>query len=144
MHSKQLHGGHWTLFRPTNGAFTLFLALHTCDIVRKYNFFLQVDCLNLARMRSVAAASHPFGILLQASFVNVPLSGFQVDAYGFITAHHSKYHNYYYEKFARTRVVFYINHDYNLEIKTWKKLHDANIIRLYQREEDKQKNGDKQ
>lgn len=94
-------------------------------------------------MKSVAAVSHPFGILLLASFLSVSLSGFQVNAYGFITAHHSKYHNYYYEKFAKTRVVFYINHDYKLEIKTWKKLHDANIIRLYQREEGEQTNGDK-
>ncbi|KAJ8399786.1 hypothetical protein AAFF_G00408910 [Aldrovandia affinis] len=58
MNSGQLQSGHWTFFRPTNGAFALFLALHTCDIV---------------------------------------------NAYGFITADHSKYNNYYYEKFAKTR-----------------------------------------
>ncbi|KAJ8363646.1 hypothetical protein SKAU_G00124770 [Synaphobranchus kaupii] len=98
MLSKQLHGKHWKYYRPTNGAFTLFLALHTCDIV---------------------------------------------DAYGFITADHSKYPNYYYDRSAKTKVIFFINHDYNLEIKTWKKLHDTNIMKLYQGKEDSHKNGDK-
>ncbi|KAI1896666.1 hypothetical protein AGOR_G00097110 [Albula goreensis] len=96
MKSKQLQGGYWKMYRPTNGAFTLFLALHTCDTV---------------------------------------------DAYGFITSEHSKYPNYYYERFSKTRVIFYINHDYNLEIKTWKKLHDSNIMRLYQRKDNTEKNG---
>ncbi|XP_026770606.3 alpha-N-acetylgalactosaminide alpha-2,6-sialyltransferase 1 [Pangasianodon hypophthalmus] len=89
MPSENLKESYWALYRPTNGAFTLFLALHTCDIVH---------------------------------------------AYGFITADHSKYPNYYFET-TKTRVVFYLNHDYNLEIKTWKKLHDAGIITLYQRQE---------
>uniref|UniRef100_A0A4W5M4L7 alpha-N-acetylgalactosaminide alpha-2,6-sialyltransferase n=1 Tax=Hucho hucho TaxID=62062 RepID=A0A4W5M4L7_9TELE len=60
----------------------------------------------------------------------------QVDAYGFITEDHSKYPNYYVERNSKTKVIFYSNHDYNLEIKTWKKLHDNKIIRLYQRQED--------
>ncbi|XP_053541028.1 alpha-N-acetylgalactosaminide alpha-2,6-sialyltransferase 1-like [Ictalurus punctatus] len=88
--SKTLETSHWAIYRPTNGAFTLFLALHTCDIV---------------------------------------------NAYGFITADHSKYPNYYIHRNTKTRVIFYINHDYNVEIKTWKKLHDAGIINLYQRQE---------
>ncbi|XP_067226082.1 alpha-N-acetylgalactosaminide alpha-2,6-sialyltransferase 1.1 isoform X2 [Chanodichthys erythropterus] len=87
MPSKQLQGVYWALFRPTNGAFALFLAMHTCDIV---------------------------------------------DAYGYITEDHHMYSNYYYEKLKKTRVIFYINHDYGLEIKTWKKLHDSGIIRLFQ------------
>ncbi|KAK7134651.1 hypothetical protein R3I93_017931 [Phoxinus phoxinus] len=87
MPSKQMQDTNWPLYRPTNGAFALFLAIHTCDIV---------------------------------------------DAYGFITEDHHKYSNYYYEKLKK-RVIFYINHDYGLEIKTWKKLHDSGIIRLFQR-----------
>ncbi|KAI7797343.1 alpha-N-acetylgalactosaminide alpha-2,6-sialyltransferase 1-like [Triplophysa rosa] len=90
MPSKQLQDNTWALYRPTNGAFALFLALHTCDIV---------------------------------------------DAYGFITEDHHKYSNYYFEKFKKTSVIFYINHDYGLEIKTWKKLHESGVIRLYQRQE---------
>ncbi|XP_026874846.2 alpha-N-acetylgalactosaminide alpha-2,6-sialyltransferase 1-like [Electrophorus electricus] len=87
MTSKQQDGKHWAMYRPTNGAFTLFLALHVCDTV---------------------------------------------DAYGFITENHRNYSNYYFEKNQKTKVIFYINHDYNLEIKTWQKLHNAKIIRLYQ------------
>uniref|UniRef100_A0A8C1WT98 alpha-N-acetylgalactosaminide alpha-2,6-sialyltransferase n=1 Tax=Cyprinus carpio TaxID=7962 RepID=A0A8C1WT98_CYPCA len=56
-----------------------------------------------------------------------------VDAYGFITEDYHKYSNYYYEKLKKNSVIFFINHDYGLEIKTWKKLHDSGIIRLYQR-----------
>ncbi|XP_062859460.1 alpha-N-acetylgalactosaminide alpha-2,6-sialyltransferase 1-like [Trichomycterus rosablanca] len=88
--SESLESIYWHLFRPTNGAFALFLALHTCD---------------------------------------------EVNAYGFITEDYDKYNNYYYEKASKTEVVFYINHDYSLEIKTWKKLHDLGIIKLYQRKE---------
>uniref|UniRef100_A0A4W5L4Y3 alpha-N-acetylgalactosaminide alpha-2,6-sialyltransferase n=1 Tax=Hucho hucho TaxID=62062 RepID=A0A4W5L4Y3_9TELE len=93
MWSQALKGSYWAICRPTNGAFTLFLALHTCDAV---------------------------------------------DAYGFITEDHSKYSNYYAERHSKTRVIFYSNHDYNLEIKTWKKLHDTKIIRLYQRQENQE------
>ncbi|KAI5103565.1 ST6 (alpha-N-acetyl-neuraminyl-2,3-beta-galactosyl-1, 3)-N-acetylgalactosaminide alpha-2,6-sialyltransferase 1, tandem duplicate 1, partial [Silurus meridionalis] len=88
MPSRTLDNSYWSFYRPTNGAFALFLALHTCDIV---------------------------------------------DVYGFITANHSKYSNYYYDRNTKTSVVFYLNHDYNLEMKTWKKLHKAGIINLYQR-----------
>ncbi|XP_054483490.1 alpha-N-acetylgalactosaminide alpha-2,6-sialyltransferase 1-like [Anoplopoma fimbria] len=31
--SPHLNDPHWAIVRPTNGAFTLFLALHTCDTV---------------------------------------------------------------------------------------------------------------
>lgn len=58
----------------------------------------------------------------------------QINAYGFITEDHNKYTNYYYEK-LKTKVIFYINHDYGLELKTWKKFHDLGIINLYQRKE---------
>ncbi|CAK6969715.1 alpha-N-acetylgalactosaminide alpha-2%2C6-sialyltransferase 1-like [Scomber scombrus] len=84
--SRNVNASFWAIVRPTNGAFTLFLALHTCDIV---------------------------------------------DAYGFITDNHNKYSNYYYEKNAKTHIVFYANHDYILEKNMWKKLHDSKIIKLY-------------
>ncbi|XP_029977826.1 alpha-N-acetylgalactosaminide alpha-2,6-sialyltransferase 1-like [Sphaeramia orbicularis] len=86
--SRVLSSAHWAMVRPTNGAFTLFLALHTCDTV---------------------------------------------DAYGFMTENHRDFSNYYFEKAVKTRVIFYTNHDYNLEKDTWKKLHDSKIIKLYQR-----------
>uniref|UniRef100_A0A8C3BUN9 alpha-N-acetylgalactosaminide alpha-2,6-sialyltransferase n=1 Tax=Cairina moschata TaxID=8855 RepID=A0A8C3BUN9_CAIMO len=56
----------------------------------------------------------------------------QVSAYGYITEGHEKYSDHYYDKEWK-RLIFYINHDFNLEKQVWKKLHDENIIRLYQR-----------
>nr|XP_057922793.1 alpha-N-acetylgalactosaminide alpha-2,6-sialyltransferase 1-like [Doryrhamphus excisus] len=88
--SPHLNARYWAIVRPTNGAFAIFLALHTCDTV---------------------------------------------DAYGFMTQDYAKYSNYYYQREGKSRVVFYANHDYVLEMKTWKKLHDSKILRLYQRTE---------
>lgn len=49
-----------------------------------------------------------------------------------MTEDYKKYSNYYFEQ-NKSNVIFYINHDYNLEKDMWKKLHDSKIIRLYQR-----------
>uniref|UniRef100_A0A668UH36 alpha-N-acetylgalactosaminide alpha-2,6-sialyltransferase n=1 Tax=Oreochromis aureus TaxID=47969 RepID=A0A668UH36_OREAU len=88
--SPNLNNKFWAMVRPTNGAFALFLALHTCDTV---------------------------------------------DAYGFMTDDYMKYSNYYVQKYIKTKVIFYSNHDYNLEKNTWKDLHNRKIIKLYQRTE---------
>ncbi|XP_015735239.1 alpha-N-acetylgalactosaminide alpha-2,6-sialyltransferase 1 isoform X1 [Coturnix japonica] len=56
----------------------------------------------------------------------------RVSAYGYITEGHQKYSDHYYDKEWK-RLVFYINHDFNLEKQVWKRLHDENIIKLYQR-----------
>ncbi|OXB57844.1 hypothetical protein ASZ78_008279 [Callipepla squamata] len=56
----------------------------------------------------------------------------RVSAYGYITEGHQKYSNHYYDKEWK-RLVFYINHDFNLEKRVWKRLHDENIMKLYQR-----------
>ncbi|KAM8796983.1 alpha-N-acetylgalactosaminide alpha-2,6-sialyltransferase 1 [Eudromia elegans] len=56
----------------------------------------------------------------------------KVSAYGFITEGHQKYSDHYYDKDWK-RLIFYINHDFNLEKEVWKKLHDESIMRLYQR-----------
>ncbi|KAK6478376.1 alpha-N-acetylgalactosaminide alpha-2,6-sialyltransferase 1-like [Huso huso] len=61
-------------------------------------------------------------------FTNVPMD--KVDAYGYITEDYAKYPNHYYDK-TKTKTVFYVNHDFGLEIKEWKKLHDAKIMNLY-------------
>ncbi|XP_016346481.1 alpha-N-acetylgalactosaminide alpha-2,6-sialyltransferase 1-like isoform X5 [Sinocyclocheilus anshuiensis] len=82
---KQLKTKRWWLVRPTNGAFTLLLAMHTCDIVR---------------------------------------------VYGFSTADYRKYPNYYYDT-KHTKLVFFANHDYRLEMKTWKEFHDDKFIWMY-------------
>ncbi|XP_077407708.1 alpha-N-acetylgalactosaminide alpha-2,6-sialyltransferase 2-like isoform X2 [Vanacampus margaritifer] len=88
--SPNLNKKFWPIVRPTNGAFAIFLALHTCDIV---------------------------------------------DAYGFMTKDYAKYSNYYFQKHDKTHVIFYANHDYILEMKTWENLHKSKIMRLYQRSE---------
>uniref|UniRef100_A0A3Q4H1H6 alpha-N-acetylgalactosaminide alpha-2,6-sialyltransferase n=1 Tax=Neolamprologus brichardi TaxID=32507 RepID=A0A3Q4H1H6_NEOBR len=88
--SPNLNETFWPIVRPTNGAFTLFLALHTCDTV---------------------------------------------DAYGFMTDEYMKYSNYYFEKYIKSNVIFYANHDYILEKNTWKNFHKRKIIKLYQRTE---------
>ncbi|XP_077359383.1 alpha-N-acetylgalactosaminide alpha-2,6-sialyltransferase 1-like [Festucalex cinctus] len=59
-----------------------------------------------------------------------------VDAYGFMTRDYAKYSIYYFHH-DKTRVIFHLNHDYNLEMKTWEKLHKSKIMRLYQRNEKK-------
>ena len=50
-----------------------------------------------------------------------------------MTEDYKKYSNYYFEKNAKTRVVFYANHDYIMEKNMWKSLHDSKILKLYQR-----------
>ncbi|XP_005794671.2 alpha-N-acetylgalactosaminide alpha-2,6-sialyltransferase 1-like [Xiphophorus maculatus] len=39
--SNDLRGEYWSIVRPTNGAFTLFVALHTCDTVSAYGFMTE-------------------------------------------------------------------------------------------------------
>ncbi|KAJ7316066.1 hypothetical protein JRQ81_002228 [Phrynocephalus forsythii] len=55
----------------------------------------------------------------------------QVSAYGYITEGFQKYSDHYYDKEWK-RLIFYTNHDFDLEKKVWKKLHDEQIIKLYQ------------
>ncbi|NXN96750.1 SIA7A sialyltransferase, partial [Rhinopomastus cyanomelas] len=56
----------------------------------------------------------------------------RVSAYGYITEGHEKYSDHYYDAVWK-RLVFYINHDFTLEKQVWKKLHNENILKLYQR-----------
>lgn len=41
LRSNILNGEYWALLRPTNGAFSVFLALHTCDTVSAYGFMTE-------------------------------------------------------------------------------------------------------
>lgn len=56
----------------------------------------------------------------------------QVSAYGFITEGHERFSDHYYDKTWK-KLVFYINHDFQLEREVWKRLHTEGIIRLFQR-----------
>lgn len=50
-----------------------------------------------------------------------------------MTEDYDKYSNYYFEKYTKTHVIFYGNHDYIQEKNLWKKLHDKKILKLFQR-----------
>ncbi|XP_029933335.1 alpha-N-acetylgalactosaminide alpha-2,6-sialyltransferase 1-like [Myripristis murdjan] len=39
--SRRLNSSNWAIVRPTNGAFAIFLALHTCDVVNIYGFITE-------------------------------------------------------------------------------------------------------
>lgn len=56
----------------------------------------------------------------------------KVSAYGFITQGHERFSDHYYDA-SWKRLIFYINHDFELERMVWKRLHDEGIIQLYQR-----------
>ncbi|NWT07639.1 SIA7A sialyltransferase, partial [Vireo altiloquus] len=56
----------------------------------------------------------------------------RVSAYGYITEGHERYSDHYYDKEWK-RLIFYVNHDFNLEKQVWKRLHEENIMKLYQR-----------
>lgn len=62
-----------------------------------------------------------------------------MDAYGFMTEDYAKYSNYYFQKFLKTKVVFFANHDYIMEKNLWKSLHDKKILKLFQGSESQQK-----
>lgn len=95
---------------------------------KERNILHNIDCLvslvHIVRYFSMR-------IYTKLYYPNSPCS--QVNAYGFITEDYEKYPNYYVEKSVKTPVTMYINHDYILEMKTWQKLHQSKIIKLYQR-----------
>ncbi|XP_028674536.1 alpha-N-acetylgalactosaminide alpha-2,6-sialyltransferase 1-like [Erpetoichthys calabaricus] len=55
-----------------------------------------------------------------------------VNAYGYITEDYNKYSDHYYD-INKTETIFYLNHDYDVEIKIWKKFHEAKLFNLYQK-----------
>ncbi|XP_012968633.1 alpha-N-acetylgalactosaminide alpha-2,6-sialyltransferase 2 [Mesocricetus auratus] len=56
----------------------------------------------------------------------------QVSAYGFITSNYQKYSDHYFDR-KKKPVIFYSNHDLSLEAVLWRGLHNAGILRLFQR-----------
>ncbi|RXN06683.1 alpha-N-acetylgalactosaminide alpha-2,6-sialyltransferase 2 [Labeo rohita] len=57
----------------------------------------------------------------------------QVSAYGFITENYEDFSDHYYDKEIKP-LVFYANHDMEMEGRLWKQLHSQNVLRLYQRQ----------
>ncbi|XP_036408654.1 alpha-N-acetylgalactosaminide alpha-2,6-sialyltransferase 2-like [Megalops cyprinoides] len=56
----------------------------------------------------------------------------QVSAYGFVTPDFMRYSDHYYDQAFR-RLVFYVNHDMQMEMQLWQQLHQAGLIKLYMR-----------
>uniref|UniRef100_A0A8C4ST16 alpha-N-acetylgalactosaminide alpha-2,6-sialyltransferase n=1 Tax=Erpetoichthys calabaricus TaxID=27687 RepID=A0A8C4ST16_ERPCA len=53
-----------------------------------------------------------------------------VNAYGYITENYKKYSDHYYDTTYK-ETIFYINHDFELEMKMWRMFHDAKLFNLY-------------
>uniref|UniRef100_A0A8C6G1G3 alpha-N-acetylgalactosaminide alpha-2,6-sialyltransferase n=1 Tax=Moschus moschiferus TaxID=68415 RepID=A0A8C6G1G3_MOSMO len=103
-----------------------YLLLHP-DLLRYMkNRFLRSETLNTAHWRIYRPTTGALLLLTALQLCD------QVSAYGFITEGHERFSDHYYDK-SWKRTIFYINHDFKLEMTLWKRLHDEGIIRLYQR-----------
>uniref|UniRef100_UPI00358E3545 alpha-N-acetylgalactosaminide alpha-2,6-sialyltransferase 2-like n=1 Tax=Myxine glutinosa TaxID=7769 RepID=UPI00358E3545 len=56
----------------------------------------------------------------------------EVSAYGFLTENYANFSNHYYDKTYK-KTGFYANHNYNKEMKLWRRLHDVGAISLFMR-----------
>lgn len=56
----------------------------------------------------------------------------EVSVYGFMTPDYARYSDHYYDRKYHP-VVFYVNHDFKMEMALWQRLHQAGLIRLYMR-----------
>uniref|UniRef100_A0A3B3TK44 alpha-N-acetylgalactosaminide alpha-2,6-sialyltransferase n=1 Tax=Poecilia latipinna TaxID=48699 RepID=A0A3B3TK44_9TELE len=108
---------------------------------RQYNetrfYVLHQDFLRYVRNRSVFP-----NILQEVVYYLFVLCLFchpQVSAYGFMTDDYSKYSNYYFQKYLKTNVVFYANHDYIMEKNLWKSFHERKIMKLFQKAKPQEK-----
>uniref|UniRef100_A0A8C6UJ47 alpha-N-acetylgalactosaminide alpha-2,6-sialyltransferase n=1 Tax=Neogobius melanostomus TaxID=47308 RepID=A0A8C6UJ47_9GOBI len=110
------------------GGWTRFYVLHMDFLRYTRNRFLMSRALNGKWWPIVRPTNGAFMVFLALQLCD------KVDAYGFITDEHKKYSNYYYERGANTRVIFYANHDYYMERDLWKTLHELKVINLYQGE----------
>uniref|UniRef100_A0A3B4A300 alpha-N-acetylgalactosaminide alpha-2,6-sialyltransferase n=1 Tax=Periophthalmus magnuspinnatus TaxID=409849 RepID=A0A3B4A300_9GOBI len=104
---------------------TRFYVLHMDFLRFVRNRFLKSETLNTIDWPIVRPTNGAFMMFLALQLCD------KVSAYGFITENYKKYSNYYFERGAKTEVVFYANHDYDLERALWKRLHDLDVIHLY-------------
>lgn len=57
----------------------------------------------------------------------------KVSAYGFMTPDYNNYSDHYFDS-SYHPVGFYVNHDLRMEMNLWQQLHQAGLLRLYQRQ----------
>ncbi|NXL02051.1 SIA7A sialyltransferase, partial [Mesembrinibis cayennensis] len=103
-----------------------YLVIHPDFLRYMKNRFLKSKSLEKSYWRLYRPTTGAFLLLTALHLCD------RVSAYGYITEGHQKYSDHYYDKDWK-RLIFYINHDFNLEKEVWKKLHDENIMKLYQR-----------
>uniref|UniRef100_A0A8C4PWJ4 alpha-N-acetylgalactosaminide alpha-2,6-sialyltransferase n=1 Tax=Eptatretus burgeri TaxID=7764 RepID=A0A8C4PWJ4_EPTBU len=56
----------------------------------------------------------------------------EVSAFGFLTENYANFSDHYYDKTYK-KTGFYANHNYNKEMKLWRRLHDVGAISLFMR-----------
>ncbi|KAF7204094.1 alpha-N-acetylgalactosaminide alpha-2,6-sialyltransferase 1 [Nothobranchius furzeri] len=108
---------------------TRFYVLHQDFMRYVRNRYLRSNSLNQKYWAIVRPTNGAFALFLALHACDT------VKAYGFMTEDHSKYSNYYFQKFEKTHVIFFANHDYIMEKNLWKSFHDRKILKLYQRTE---------
>ncbi|KFV44837.1 Alpha-N-acetylgalactosaminide alpha-2,6-sialyltransferase 1, partial [Gavia stellata] len=111
-----------------SGDFTMdkYLVVHPDFLRYMKNRFLKSKSLEKPYWRLYRPTTGAFLLLTALHLCD------RVSAYGYITEGHEKYSDHYYDKDWK-RLIFYANHDFNLEKQMWKKLHNENIMKLYQR-----------
>nr|XP_056716046.1 alpha-N-acetylgalactosaminide alpha-2,6-sialyltransferase 1 [Euleptes europaea] len=108
-----------------NFSLDTYFVIHPDFLRYTKNRFLKSKSLDQSNWRIYRPSTGAFLLLTALHLCD------QVSAYGYITEGHQKYSDHYYDKEWK-RFIFYANHDFDLERRLWKKLHDANIIKLYQ------------
>ncbi|XP_019349727.2 alpha-N-acetylgalactosaminide alpha-2,6-sialyltransferase 1 isoform X1 [Alligator mississippiensis] len=103
-----------------------YLVIHPDFLRYTKNRFLRSQTLNMSYWRIYRPTTGAFLLLTALHLCD------RVSAYGYITEGYNKYSDHYYDKVWK-RLIFYVNHDFDLERRVWKKLHDENIMKLYQR-----------
>ncbi|XP_001507824.4 alpha-N-acetylgalactosaminide alpha-2,6-sialyltransferase 1 [Ornithorhynchus anatinus] len=103
-----------------------YLLLHP-DLLRYMkNRFLRSKTLEKASWRLYRPTTGALMLLTALQLCD------RVSAYGYITEGHGRFSNHYYDEKWQP-LIFYINHDFELERQLWKHLHDEGVMRLFQR-----------
>ncbi|XP_037547447.1 alpha-N-acetylgalactosaminide alpha-2,6-sialyltransferase 1-like [Nematolebias whitei] len=104
-----------------------FYVLHQDFMRYVRNRFLKSNNLNKRYWAMVRPTNGAFALFLALHVCDT------VSAYGFITEDHKKFSNYYFERYTKTHIIFFSNHDYIMEKNLWKTFHDKKILKLFQR-----------
>ncbi|XP_008435221.1 alpha-N-acetylgalactosaminide alpha-2,6-sialyltransferase 1-like [Poecilia reticulata] len=112
---------------------TRFYVLHQDFLRYVRNRFLKSGNLNRGYWAIVRPTNGAFAIFTALHVCDT------VSAYGFMTDDYSKYSNYYFQKYLKTNVVFFANHDYIMEKNLWKSFHERKIMKLFQKAKPQEK-----